>query len=292
MSLAGATLAGRLSAQTDHPPIRVAVSMDTLAGANVNDARAAYRVWIGQVAQSLSIRHAEILDEVFIPSARLLQMIRQGQVDCFGLTAVEYAKAIDLIDPENMEVEDCALNGLEMLLLVHRESPVKSLADLKGVRLMVHHHRDTTLVQAWLAVELARQGLGGYEQFFGGEQLKDKVGEVVLPVFFHREQAAVISRQAFSTAAELNPQLGRDLRVLAVSPRNIPVGFFFRKNCNQQDKLDFQRAMDKLATVPAGRQVMALYQTTRFMLRPCSVMGPTLEMIRQYDKVRRKSDRS
>ena len=42
--------------RSDHcPPLLGAVSVDTLAGANVNDARAAYRVWIREITNTLGI---------------------------------------------------------------------------------------------------------------------------------------------------------------------------------------------------------------------------------------------
>jgi ABC-type phosphate/phosphonate transport system substrate-binding protein len=290
MGTAGVMLSAP-SSPAEETPIRVGVSMDTLAGANINDARAAYRVWGDQISQTLALRHARMLEQVFFPTDQMTQLIRTGQIDCFALTALEYARALEFIDQDVMMVEDYSLNGIENILLVHRDSPYGKLADLKGLKLPTLHHRDTALFQAWLDVELARAGLPPADKFFETIAPHDKASEVLLPLFFRREQVAGISRRAFDLACELNPQLGRDLRVLATSPRIIPVGFWFRKGGNADDKRAFQQAMQRLSTVTAGRQVLALYQSTGFAAKPCSIMAPTLDLIRQYERTRRRPGR-
>lgn len=278
-------------ARPEGPPIRVAVSMDTLAGVNVNDARAAYRVWGDEIARTLAMRHSEMLSQVFIPSAELLQMIREGRVDCFALTALEYARILDYLDPAWMVVEDYAVPGLEYLLLVRDDSPFHSLKDLRNAKLLVHHHRDTCLLEPWITIRLAAEGLGPFDGFFGAPETRDKVSEVILPLFFGSIQAAALTQRSFATAVELNPQLGRQLRVLATSPSLIPAGFWFRKGCDPADKLAFQESVLRLNSVPAGRQVLALYQSTGFCERPCSIMRPTLELIGQYNKLRSRGAR-
>jgi phosphonate transport system substrate-binding protein len=261
--------------------------MDTLAGANVNDARAAYRVWGQEIAKTLALRNAEMLSQVFIPSAELIQMIRSGQVDCFALTALEYASVMDLVDPNCAIIEDYALDGLDYVLLVRADSPYQRLEDLKGRNLLLLHHRDTSMLRVWLSLQLARTGSTDIEQFFDAPEMRDQVAEVILPVFFRKAQAAALTRRAFSMAVELNPQLGREMRVVATSPRVIPVGFWFGKNCDPENRTAFQRSMLLLDTIPAGRQVLALYQSTGFQQRPCSIMNGTVNMVREYEHLHR-----
>lgn len=274
-------------AWAERPPIRVAVSMDTLAGANVNDARAAYRVWGQEIAKTLALRNAEILSQVFIPSAELIQMIRSGQVDCFALTALEYASVMNLVDPDCAIIEDYALDGLDYILLVRNDSAYKTIEDLRGRSLILFHHRDTSMLRIWLSIQLAHAGCPDIDQFFDAPEMREQVTEVILPVFFRRTQAAGISRRAFDMAVELNPQLGRELRAISTSPKVIPDGFWFRKDCDPEDRRAFQRSMLLLDTIPAGRQVLALYQSTGFQQRPCSIMNGTVEMIHQFERLHR-----
>lgn len=262
---------------------RVGMSMDTLAGANVNDARAAYRVWADEIAHNLDLDQTEMIPEIFVPSAQMIQMIRVAEIDCFAISAWEYAKVIDLIDPTEMAVEDYSANGMEYLLLVHAAGPYQKLADLRGAKIIVHHHRDTLLIDAWLNILLSTNGLAPARKFFETVERRDNLTEVVLPLFFRRTPAIGLTRRAFNMAAELNPQLGRDLRVLAASPKVIPDGFFFRRGCDPQDRRRFREAMNRFASLPAGKQCLALYQSTGFVPRPCTVMKETMDLIHQVE---------
>jgi ABC-type phosphate/phosphonate transport system substrate-binding protein len=288
-ALAASSGARRMRAE--HRPFRVALSVETLAGANVNDARAAYRVWADEVARGLNMYHSEIIPEIFIPSAQMIQMIRGQEVDCFALTAWEYSKVLDIIDSNQMMVEDYAVNGMEYLLLVHASSPYKGIADLRGSKIVVHHHRDTILLEAWLSILLLNATLPSADLFFEAIDMKDNLNEVILPLFFRRVPAIAITRRAYETATELNPQLGRDLRVLAASPPVVSDGFFFRTGCDPLGKTEFQNALLRFTTLPAGRQCLALYQSTGFFARPCSIMSGSLAMIHQYERLQKAPHR-
>jgi hypothetical protein len=121
--MAGA-LGGGLRALAQKAKVHMALSVDLLAGTNLNDSRAAYRIWADQVFQKFSLCGFEMLPEVLFPSARLLQMIKTGQVECFGLSAPEMYKAAVDIDFETMAPEDYAASGLEYLLLVNANSEI------------------------------------------------------------------------------------------------------------------------------------------------------------------------
>ncbi|HUB31034.1 MAG TPA: PhnD/SsuA/transferrin family substrate-binding protein [Terracidiphilus sp.] len=288
-ALAAASAARRMRAESR--PFRVALSVETLAGANVNDARAAYRVWADEVARGLNMYHSEIIPEIFIPSAQMIQMIRGREVDCFALTAWEYSKVMDEIDPAQMMVENYAVDGMEYVLLVHASSPYKGIADLHGSKILLHHHRDTILLEAWLSILLLNANLSPADSFFEAIDKKDNMNEVILPLFFRRVPAIAITRRSYDTATELNPQLGKDLRVLAVSTPVVSDGFFFRLGCDPQGKNQFQDALLRFTKLPAGRQCLALYQSTGFFARPCSIMSGSLAMIHQYERLQKAPHR-
>jgi len=271
--------------EEDRKILRMAVSTDTLAGANINDARTAYRVWINEYSRQAGKVTAEIGPEVFIPSEDLIRGVRQGTIDCFGLTALEYAKVLELVDPDFLVLQDYLVDGIEYILLVHNNSTFKKVADLKGAQIVSHLHRDMVLLPAWLDTMLAAGSLPVADHFFGSNTLHDKVNQVVLPVFFHRADGACLARRSWETAIELNPQLGRDLRPLAVSPRIVPIAICFRRNCSADGRKMLLDSMLRLSTTTSGQQMAALYQAHGFVVRPVSVMKSTLEMVHQFERM-------
>lgn len=265
--------------------LRVAISADTLAGANVNDARAAYKVWISEVTRQFPSTVAQIVPEIFLPSEEMIRAVRQGTIECFGVTALELEKVVDLIDPDSLLLQDYLADGMEYVLLVHNNSAFKKVADLKGGQLLTHFHRDMVLATAWLGTLLAANNLPQPDHFFGNEKLTDNLNQVVLPVFFRRADAACLARRNWETAMELNPQLGRDLRALAISPRIVPISIAFRRGCSMEGRKVLIDSIMKVASFTAGQQIINLYQSRGFIVRPTSVINSTVEMVRQYERV-------
>ena len=266
-------------------PLRLAISVETLAGANVSDARAAYRVWLREVAIQYGTETAAPIPEIFIPSEDLIRDIRLGKLDCYGVTALEFAKVADLTDPDSLVIQDYLANGMEYVLLVHSNSEFKKIADLRGARIVSHLHRDMVLLPAWLNILLAANNLPAPEHFFASQKLNDNLNQVVLPVFFRRVDGACMARRSWETAVELNPQLGRDLRALAVSPKIIPIVFGFRRSTSAHARKALSDAILRIETLPAGQQIVALYQSHGFVVRPTAVLNGTLEMVREFERL-------
>lgn len=164
-------------------------------------------------------------------------------------------------------------------------SPFKTIADLKGARLLSHLHRDMVLLPAWLSTMLAASNLPQAERFFGSITPCDKVNQVVLPVFFRHADGACLERQNWETAVELNPQLGRNLHILSVSPKVIPIAICFRRNLNANARTACVDAMLRIASSTAGKQITAFYGAHGFATRPTSCMNGTLELVRQYERI-------
>jgi hypothetical protein len=275
---------GRLAAEGSRP-IRLAISTDTLAGANVADARAAYLVWLREVTTQYGVQTAVVVPEVFISPQELYRDVKQSSIDAYGVTALELGKLEDLTDPESIVLQDYLVEGMEYVVLVHGQSRFRSIADLQGSRIVLHLHRDMVLFPAWLSTMLAANNLPLPERFFTAQTLNDKVNQVVLPVFFRRMDAAGLARRDWETAVELNPQLGRELRPLAVSPKVIPILLAFRRGTSPVARKALIDSIQKISTFTAGQQIVALYQSRAFTIRPLSVMKSTLDMVRQFERL-------
>lgn len=270
----------------------VAISAETLGGANLNDARAAYSIWIQEVTGQMGKVGTTIVPQIFLPSDELLRQVRSGAVTCYGITAIEYMKIADLTDPNYLLLQDSLADGMEYLLLVHNQSRYRSMTDLRGAQLIVHHRPNLVLVPAWLETTLAAAGQPPAEQFFSSIASKDSINQVALPVFFRRADAACLARESWETAVELNPQLGRSMRILAVSPRLVPIVLAFRRHCSEAGRKALIGAAMNINSVPAGAQITALYQSRTFVVRTAAVMKTTVDMLTEYQRIlARRHDR-
>lgn len=273
-------------AEIEQNLLRLAISTDTLAGVNIDDARAAYLALISQYNKLQGGKvTAEVVPGVFIPSGEIMRAVRQGTVQSFGVTAMEYAKLIDLVDSGTVVLQDYMADGIEYVLLVHKSSSFKKIADLRGAQLLSHHNRDLVMMPLWLETMLAANNLPKPERFFGSISPRDNVNQVVLPVFFRRADAACLLRRSWETAVELNPQLGHDLQIVAASPKVVPIVIAFRRNCNPAGRKLLLDSMLNVTNTIQGRQMAALYQANGFLERPVSIMTGTMAMVREAERL-------
>lgn len=263
----------------------LAISVETLAGANVSDARAAYRIWLREVARHYGSKTAQTVPDIFLSSEDLLRRVRQNTIDAYGVTAPEFARIVDVTEPTSLVIQDYLSDGIEYVLIVHNQSRFKTVPDLRGANIVSHLHRDMSLLPAWLSTMLADKGLPVPADFFASQKLNGSLTQVVLPVFFRRLDAACLARRNWETALELNPQLGRDLRPLVVSPKVIPILFGFRRNTNPTSQKVLIDSILNISTIAAGQQIIDLYQSKAFVVQPVSVMKTTLDLVRRYDRL-------
>jgi phosphonate transport system substrate-binding protein len=191
------------------------------------------------------------------------------------------------VDLETIAVEDYAASGMEYLLLVNASSPYRRIEDLKKTRLIYQQHRDNILMMPWIEIMLAEAHQPPGAPFFESVETRAKINEVILPLFFHKANAVALTRRAFNLAVEMNPQLGRDLRVLATSPKLIVDAFGFHRGCDPEDKRAIFNALKSIGTVPAGRQLLTLYESSGFVLKPGSALNGALDLVRQYERIKR-----
>jgi len=218
--------------------------------------------------------------------------VRAGTVDCYGITALEYIKVADVTDPNFILLQDSLADGMEYILVVNNQSPFHSIADLRGAQMIVHHHPDLVLAPAWLETTLTASSLPAAEQFFASISSRDNINQVALPVFFRRVDVACLARPSWETAVELNPQLGRSLRILAVSPKLVPIFVAFRRHCSEGGRKALIDAILNITTIAAGQQIVALYQSHSFVLRTAAVLKTTVDMLNDYQRcLLRRRDR-
>ncbi len=223
------------------------------------DAEAAVSIWARELGRASGIpgpTMATIYDDL----SEMLRQVRAGTLDVVALNSLDYLRA------EGGALLEPALVGLKggraadrQVLLVHRESGLKTLADLRGRSLAILRSADD-LATVWLDTLLAREGLPRAAEFLGVAREDTRASKALLPVFFRRTDACVVNANAHATAVELNPQLGRDLVTLAESPE-FPLGMVcLRADLDAGRKQRILESSFRVVTTPAGRQVLTLFR--------------------------------
>lgn len=288
LAAAAALAAFPPSAGADEPrPLRFGFTSEVFVEVNENDARASLKIW----AQTLG-REQGIPVDIDLPilagTASLREALANGQVDAATMTAIEYRAVRESVPLDSIILG--RMNGEfteEYLLLVHRDDPAAAVADLRGRSLSLQHGSRTCLASIWLDTLLLDAGLGPTGAFWGSVTRAAKLTRVVLPVFFRQADACVVTRRGFDTMSELNPQVGRQLRILATSPAVVPVIFALRSDVISPLRDRLLENITKVGGTPTGRQTLALFQTDTMEVRPVSDLAATLDLLDRHARLRR-----
>lgn len=82
--------------------------------------------------------------------------------------------------------------------------------------------------------------------------------------------------------AELNPQLAKDLIVLAESPAMVPAIFAFRSDYQPSFKKALVNGVNSLNKTSAGRQVLTIFQSENIEKQSLECLAPALSLIANH----------
>ncbi len=270
---------------SDAVPFRIGFSSAMFTEVNVNDAKAAIKAWGQTIARERGIRNdpePRILKNV----ADLVDALRARAVDAVSVTTCEYAAAREVaefgecfISRVNGELED------RYVVLVHQQSEIQTIKDLRGRTFSIHLNPRLSLAVPWLDVLLAEKGEGALSGFVGQITTQSKLARVVLPVFFRQIDACIVTLSGFKTMQELNPQLGKQLRILATSAGYVPVVFAFRADVRSAAKDILVAGVRDLHKTPAGKQVLTIFHSDAIECHPVSCLESALELLAEHERL-------
>jgi phosphonate transport system substrate-binding protein len=263
--------------------IRLGLSEAIFDDMNEDDAKAAVRAWTRSVlgGSNLEVDGAPQL----MRSEEIVHAITYHSIDGFSITGAEYSKVSRFLDPI-MFTDSYAKKGVEYVLLVRQDGGVHDLGDLRGRSLLVFQHANMCLASAWLETLLAGSNLDASDRFFSRVTKSSKAAQTVLPVFFGSADACLVTRQAFDIMGELNPQLHKKMRVLAMSPKVVAVLVALHKDSPDETKRRFRAALAGMFDSTIGRQILTLFQSDRLIVVDSSLLAASVDLLAAYDRAK------
>lgn len=243
------------------PKSRGGYSRNMVRNANDNDVRSALRAYAAVISNANQIS-AEPDQILYTSLGEMEQSLRESRVDVIVAPADEILRLpAELLEPPFGTSFTAGAAGVEYVLLSRRDGPVATPADLRARSLGVLDSSQGCLATRWLDSLLVEHRLGSASTVL--RQLKpcSKPALATLPVFFKQLDACIITRTSFDTLCELNPRLKSDLRIVATSPRLLPVLSGFRRGIDARLKTSITQAMTTIGSTTAGRQLLTLFQT-------------------------------
>ena len=242
-------------------PFRMAMSSCLLHDVSENDAKAAVKAWT-QALEEQSGARIDATPRILRGAPAFLSAFQNDEVDSATMAIDEFLSLSTAMPCTDLICEQRPQLGNIYMVLVPKDSPARGLKDLKGRRLLaLDSLPGMVLAERWLDVELARGGLPRAADHFSDIIPKKKLSLAVLPVFFRTADACLITHRGLDAMTELNPQVGEQLRPIAVSPSFVTAICFFSARCASPDKPKILNAILHFHESPRGQQILMLFQS-------------------------------
>ena len=109
-------------------PLRLAISQSLVADVNLNDARAAFVVWMEHLARKMRLS-VEYNPAVFDTTPEILSRVRAGGVDAVAINILEYRQIADFLDASEVVVDKGLRAGQTIVI-----APPEGLMDGEEVK--------------------------------------------------------------------------------------------------------------------------------------------------------------
>jgi phosphonate transport system substrate-binding protein len=263
---------------------------NTYPNTSSKDVKAAVSVLIKKVAWEYfgrsEARYYDSADEMAAD-------IRKGTIQVACLSSEEYLKlrSQSQIEPILMTVGAHGRES-ELLLMVRRDSGIRSLGDLRnGSIVMPQRNTVESVFRVWLDTMLLREGKPESGTFFSTVKVAPTTAKVIMPVFFRQSDACVVTRQAFELTAELNPQISRELIPIARIENLFHGIISVDVKVSREIKEKLRQAFLSLNKSPEGRQLMMLFHVSAFTPYRPGHLSTTEELFAEHRRLRKKMAR-
>jgi ABC-type phosphate/phosphonate transport system substrate-binding protein len=141
------------------------------------------------------------------------------------------------------------------------------LKDLKNRSIVIPsiNAQNGNVYHLWLDMLLAREGFPGTDSFFSSIQEARTASLALMQVFFRTADACIVTGHVLDLASELNPQVGRELQVLAKMGKLAGGIIALRHDLPAQRKQKIKEALMTLRDDQEGRQLFVLFQLERLV---------------------------
>ena len=268
--------------------INVGFSPYLFSNVNKTDASASIKVWTETLLEERDLRIEN--QPVFYESTEdMKKALQKNEVDMVSLLTTEFFALRHQVPLDTLQF--VVIGGKiteEYLLLVPQDGGVESLTDLQGKTLVLVNGPRMGMGDLWLETRLMENGFSGIDDFFSSCEIEPKSSRSVMSVFFGKLDACLVNRSGYETMVEMNPQIGRALKIVETSPEFIPALICLRASYDPASKKQVADSFLNLHKEARGRQVLTVFKSDRLIAGTDADLATTFDWVEKHALLRKK----
>jgi ABC-type phosphate/phosphonate transport system substrate-binding protein len=270
----------------DSPPkeaeLRIAFVAEAFPRAKREDVVAAVPVYIAELNREVTTVHPSAV--VVHDPDDLTRGLQAGQFDMICVTSIDYVRHKAAW---NVDVFMCSVEqgfACQSYLVLARDPDLKTLSDLNGKQLLIPERDE--LAAIYLESEVRKVSGKTAASFFGSLTQTDRAVNGLMKVMLGKADACLVKEGAFETMREINPQVGRQLHVLARSAEYPNTAMACRVEYPGELKARVQDyVVNRLHLSPRGRQILMLFRIDAIASIDDGAYDQIRELLREHDEM-------
>lgn len=268
----------------DLPHAAVGISIQMYHDIDARDAAAAFKIWMAELSDKAGFRCETVL---YPDIHNLIEDFQKGRIDMASLSPLAFFKY------ESVLQSDPAVIGVRhgtalwhYVVLVSADHPYVGINSLKGLRLAITQNDDLALL--YLNTLLLREGHQEADRFFSTVLNKPKPSQAINAVYFGSADVSVTTEQAFEIMTEMNPQVGRKLKIVSISPGLLQGVGIYRRAFPKDLRKKIEAVFRNFKTYPRGKQVLTLFQIDDLKIPTSHDFDETRKLYHEYLRLKGK----
>ena len=271
------------------------ISTHIFTQANLEDAKAALSLMLNEIIHNYWKR-----PDIFTSPAtydnidKIKSDIEANKLEMVALTSSEYFILKDQVKiTPFLTYKWGAITQDRLLLLVREDSGIKTIKDLKKKKVSIFSYvsDEFSLPTIWYKT-LVLSNDENYKKDYGPFlEIQLKSARAIMDVFFKKTQAVIVSEKEFHIANELNPQLGKQLKIIANSKPILYSALCYTEKLKQHKNIFIQELVDSFCNVhkkSIGKNFLQIFRITQFIPYKDEYMNNTEELYNEFIEVSRK----
>ena len=225
---------------------------------------------------------------------QIISDLTRGNITALAMSTYEYLLLKDQFDLIPVVVPEYGGYFKDnVVILASANSNINSISDLRNKQVMIQEHKKGLLADIWLTTILNENKYDPKELFFGELYQESESTKSIMNLFFGKVDACITTKQIFKTMADLNPQIGKSLRIVEESePLVFAVICLIPNNLTRDDKDLIVYTMETLHEQNAGSQILKIFRINKLIKYNEAFMINTKDLIERSDSYNFSSNKN
>lgn len=269
--------------QTHHTyPFSVGFELDTFINMEVDlkSVKSAMDIWIWKVGRKISFSgRTYFYDDL----SMIIKDLRAEKLDMVTMSPLNFIRISEKLDSDiAYSYTKNNKKTHKYLLLTRSDSGFTKIDQTKGINIALNK-RDA-MSRIMLDVLLFRNNQTDAKNHFSDIREMNKFSKTVLAVFFGQVESCFTTDAVFQLMVELNPQVGKNIKIVAESPEIINGVSFFRKGYSSEARSAIQNEISNIHQTVHGRQILMLFKIDGITHIEEKDFDSLNKIIKDYDK--------